>query len=87
MDKGHYETAHPDLRKRLRANAILPEDLKAEMPEVYRLWRTCKRWNHLYWPGGIANQPHILMLEFAICEKTKDDFDVYLSQMLPKLRQ
>ena len=63
----------------MRAGAILPVNWEAEMPEAYRLWRSCKKWEKLFWDGGIANQPHILMMEFTVCERTSDQFDRYAS--------
>ena len=37
------------------------------MPEVYGLYQQCKEWDTLWWPGGIADQPHLLMMEFDEC--------------------
>ena len=51
----------------MRKKSLVPANVDAEMPEPYRLWRICKQWDKLWWPGGIANQPHILMMEFAVC--------------------
>lgn len=48
--------------------------MSAEMPEPYRLWRMCEEHSSLWWPGGVSNQPHILMAEFAACEAAYSDF-------------
>ena len=59
---------------------------KAEMPEVYRLWRMCQNNNSLWWPGGMANQPHLLMMEFVVCNNVRQQFQADLINMEKILR-
>jgi hypothetical protein len=40
---------------------------KPPIPEPLQLFYQLRRWNTLYWPGGYANQPYLLMLEFEAC--------------------
>jgi len=65
----------------MRKAALLPGNVDAEMPEPYRLWRICKRWNKLWWAGGMADQPHILMMEFAVCAAADAQFQGDLANM------
>lgn len=51
------------------------------MPEPYRLWRLCERHNTTYWPGGLANQPHLLLMEFAVCASAYGDWQAELANM------
>jgi len=59
----------------MRKEGLLPEDAEAEMPESYRIWRMCQDNNKQWWEGGMSHQPHILMLEFAVCELARDQFN------------
>ena len=68
LEVAAYNALSNDAKKVARMEGRIPLNMAAEMPEVYRLWRSCKDHNALYWPGGIADQPHILMLEFQACE-------------------
>ncbi len=65
----------------MRKEGLVPTDASAEMPESYRLWRMCQRNNTLWWDGGMSNQPHILMLEFAVCETEYNSFQEYRNNM------
>ena len=82
-----YDTAPPDKQRAMRSKALLPTNMKAERPEVYRLWRLCKTQDKLFWDGGIGNQPHILMMEFAICERARDAFDESLNMTMQRLME
>lgn len=66
-----YENAHPDRQREMRRNALMPNH-EAEMPEAYRLWRLCH--DTPWWPGGIADQPHLQLMEFAICASAHENF-------------
>lgn len=66
LHRAQYELADSDTKRDIRKKAMVPR-LDAEMPEAYRLWRTCDKYRTLFWPGGLGNQPHILMLEFSVC--------------------
>ena len=65
----------------MRKEALLPANLEAEMPEVYRTWKTCKEWGVLWWEGGLAAQPHLLMLEFSVCQNASTEFQDQLINM------
>jgi prepilin-type processing-associated H-X9-DG protein len=38
---------------------------------VYSIWLRCDRRNVLWWDGALANQPHVLMLEFDVCDSVQ----------------
>ncbi len=44
-----------------------------ERPEPWDLYKKCSRWG-LWWPGGVADQPHILMQEFETCQAAENYF-------------
>ena len=70
LEVAAYEALDADAKKVARMEGkILHLNMAAEMPEVYRLWRMCKDSNVLFWPGGMADQPRILMMEFQACER------------------
>lgn len=81
----HYDAASLDQQRNMRKAALVP-DMAAEMPEVYRLWRTCKQNNSLFWQGNIADQPHVLMLEFTVCENAYNAFQQELENTARILR-
>ncbi|KRT69458.1 MAG: hypothetical protein XU15_C0011G0140 [candidate division NC10 bacterium CSP1-5] len=62
-------------------SALFPEGVQ-KMPEVYWLYRKCRTWNSLWWPGGVASQPHILMNEFEACASGESDFREWMDQVL-----
>lgn len=53
--------------------ALMPPDPGVEMPEAFRYWRLCQQWGP-WWSGGTANQPHLQLMEFAICSSTHASF-------------
>jgi len=81
LERSFYETADHELQKALRKQALLPVNMQAEMPEAYRIWRTCQRHSELFWPGGIANQPATLMLEMEACERVSNQFQDQIKRM------
>ena len=68
LEVAAFEALDNDAKKVARMEGRIPINMAAEMPEVYRLWRMCKDSNVLFWPGGMADQPRILMMEFQACE-------------------
>ena len=80
-----YEDASIETQVQLRREALMPGNMKAEMPEPYRLWRACERHNKLFWDGGIADQPHILMMEFSACERATQSFQKHIEKLRTKL--
>lgn len=81
LEANNYNQVTPERQREMRRAALVPQNPDAEMPEVYRLWRQAKRWDKLWWPGGIANQPHILMMEFSVCEAAHAQFQDELLNM------
>lgn len=79
LEANYYASAPSEKRRAMRKAALLPLNQDAEMPEPYRLWRMCQ--THLWWPGGIADQPHLLMLEFAVCDSMHQQFQGELANM------
>lgn len=64
-----YESLDPGQQVKVRSkfpHLLVKEDI--DMPEPYRIWRTCERYGSLWWEGGISNQPYIMGLEHAVCE-------------------
>jgi len=78
LETSFYRTANKDLQRDMRKAGLMPIEPNAEMPEPYRLWKTCKRHNTLWWSGGISNQPYVMMREFAVCEIASSQFDEQL---------
>lgn len=73
LEASRYRSMLPDKQKAMRKQALMPINPGAEMPGAYRLWRTCKEWDTLWWDGGLATQPHLLMLEFSACAAAHHD--------------
>ena len=86
LEAQSYDAASPDKQRAMRKAALMPSNVKATVPEPYRLWRMCKKWNTLWWGGGISNQPHILMLEFMVCEAATAQWQDDLANMEKILR-
>lgn len=61
----------------MRQNAMLPAGVVGGLPDVYRLWRLCRKHNTLWWDGGIAQQPHFLMLEFEVIDQAHEAIESY----------
>jgi hypothetical protein len=59
----------------LPERAFFKEGEPDQMPEVYFQYLDCKHWNTLWWPGTVADQPHILMDEFNACRAAEIEFD------------
>lgn len=66
-----YEGAHPDHQRAMRRNALMPNH-DADMPEAYRYWRLCR--DTPWWPGGVVDQPHLQLMEFAVCASAYENF-------------
>jgi len=58
-----------------------------KLPGTYRIWQDCQKWDKLWWDGGIANQPYVLMLEFSVCEMVHQRFEDYLKNVGKILRE
>ena len=41
-------------------------------PMEYVIYRQCKEWNVLPYPGGLLNQPVELMLDLSTCHKAEE---------------
>jgi hypothetical protein len=52
----------------------VPPGAQGARPHVYSIWLRCKQWGTLWWQGGIADQPYVLMAEFAVCENVQSQF-------------
>jgi hypothetical protein len=52
--------------------AMLPREV--DMPASYRLWLQSRDLGHLWYDGGLSQQPHILMLEFDVCRAATASF-------------
>ncbi len=75
-----YKSLIQDMRSGLRKakqDYWFPDGEPDQMPEVYGLYQQCHEWNTLWWPGGIADQPHILMMEFDECALAVAEFKAH----------
>ena len=66
----YYQSLIKDNRSGLHSAAQdywFPDGEPDQMPEVYLTYQQCHEWNKLWWEGGIADQPHLLMMEFDAC--------------------
>jgi len=77
----HYKTAGDKVRLRMRREGLLPSSGAGQLPDSYRTWATCQRLNVLWWDGGLANQPYVLMVEFEVCEMVQHRFASYLKNV------
>ncbi len=55
-------------------DALFPKGEPDGAPDVYLLYRDCTDWGKLWVEGGMADQPHFLMLEFAACRAAEREF-------------
>jgi len=69
LELAAFNALSNDEKKVRRMEGKLPVNMAAEMPGPYRLWRLCRDNDTLYWPGGLADQPFILLMEFQACER------------------
>jgi hypothetical protein len=53
----------------------------AEYPEVFYIYKKCETWGN-WWAGGVADQPHVQMTEFAVCKNAENRFK---SEYLPRM--
>jgi hypothetical protein len=82
-----YKNALEDLRSGLKMvpeRVYFPKGEPDQMPEVYYQYKQCKTWNSLWWPGTIADQPHILMDEFNACQSAEYEFE---NTVLPPMQE
>jgi hypothetical protein len=71
--------------KALPESYLFPKGEPGQMPEVFRLYRRCNALGTLlWWAGGVADQPHILIREFEMCAAAESRFQ---NEELPKLRE
>jgi hypothetical protein len=54
--------------------ALFPKGEPDGVPDVYLMYRDCVDWGRLWWEGGMADQPHFLMLEFTACRTAEREF-------------
>jgi hypothetical protein len=77
----HYRTSLPDAKRNLHRAGILPTNMAIKEPVSYRLWRMCEDHDTLWWDGGIARQPYVLMLEFQACRLAQAEFLEWLKDI------
>lgn len=53
---------------------FFPQGEPPQMPAVYSRYLQCKAWHKLWWPGGLADQPYLLMQEFDACRAGEQEF-------------
>lgn len=75
LEASFYNGANNKLKRQLRQSGLVPSKPDADMPEPYRIWKSCQRNNALWWSGGISNQPYVMMHEFAVCEIASNIFE------------
>ena len=72
MEHCEREEAH-----RIDPNVPPPDYLKGETPEqpwAMRMKIKCANHSKLWWDGGLADQPHILMWEWDICSEAEREY-------------
>lgn len=67
LEASYYRNSRSSTQAAMRQFALTPQNPEAQMPEPYRIWLQCRANDTLWWSGGIADQPHILMREFNRC--------------------
>ena len=65
----------------MRKAALTPTQSDTRMPPVYRLWRLCENNNKLWWRGGMAAQPKLLMMEFEACRRAWEGLQSYVGDI------
>lgn len=80
LEAAFYKAASPEEKRAINLSGLIPA-LKVEMPPAYRLWRLCQDNNTLWWDGGMAAQPRVLMMEFEACRHASNEFASYLDDM------
>ncbi len=58
----------------LPKEAVFPNGEPDGAPDVYFMYRDCVDWGRLWWEGGMADQPHFLMLEFSACRAAEHEY-------------
>lgn len=87
LEYTYYDQASPDMQRKMRAAAMIPSGGATSQPLAYRLWRSCQNNNCLWWDGGMANQPVVLMMEFAVCKRAMDDYQSYVDSVMSAIGQ
>ena len=83
-----YRNSAPARQMEIRKAGLMPVNLKiTEPPEPYRLWSMCRSSNSMWWSGGVADQPYILSLEFAVCEAAYNKVQQTIIHMEEMLRR
>ncbi len=57
--------------------AVFPNGKPDGVPDCYLMYRDCVDWGRLWWDGGMADQPHFLMLEFTACRTAEREFATF----------
>ncbi len=73
-----YKDKIEDMRSGLKMvpeKYFFPDGDPGQMPEVFYTFKECRFWNTLWWPGTLADQPHILMDEFNACQSAEYNFE------------
>jgi hypothetical protein len=68
-------------------STLFPKGRPDQMPGVYFLYKSCKNSGHLWWPGGVADQPFFLMQEFDACANGEAEFQNKIMPYLMKLHE
>ena len=72
LERVLFMSAPAEKQRELRKEGRLPRTLSPEespIPPTYTIWQQCRKNDTLWWDGGLADQPHILMLDFDIYER------------------
>ncbi len=57
--------------------AVFPNGKPDGVPDCYLMYQDCVDWGRLWWDGGMADQPHFLMLEFTACRTAEREFATF----------
>lgn len=62
----------------MRREALVPPLTRPVVyPEILNIYMKMERWKRLWWSGGLARQPYVLMEELQVAKVTHDRFLQY----------
>ena len=67
--------------------SLFPHGHTDDLPDCYGIYQRLKRDGTYWWAGGLADQPHILMLELDACAAGETQYEQQLAPYLLKLDQ
>lgn len=72
--RSEEEATDKDEKERIRIRRLTEDRVEPDMPEALELLYRLRTWNTLYWEGGLADQPCLLMEELEACIHAENSF-------------